>query len=225
MAITTKELVEAGAHFGHQKRKWNPKMREYIFTERKGIHIIDLKKSAEMFTRLEELVARAAKEGDILFVGTKKQASELIRQTGIKTKQPYVDNRWLGGTLTNLKTIKKRVARLKELEQLFESGDISVYPKKEQAQMQKELDKLIRFLGGIRDMDRLPRAIFVVDSENEKNAIREAKKIGIKVYGIADTNSDPSDFDYFVPANDDAIKAIELILNKIGDVVIEAKTK
>ena len=225
MAITTKELVEAGAHFGHQKRKWNPKMREYIFTERKGIHIIDLKKSAEMFTRLEELVARAAKEGYILFVGTKKQASELIRQTGIKTKQPYVDNRWLGGTLTNLKTIKKRVARLKELEQLFETGDISVYPKKEQAQMQKELDKLNRFLGGIRDMDRLPRAIFVVDSENEKNAIREAKKIGIKVYGIADTNSDPSDFDYFVPANDDAIKAIELILNKIGDVVIEAKTK
>lgn len=225
MAITTKELVEAGAHFGHQKRKWNPKMREYIFTERKGIHIIDLKKSAEMFTRLEELVVRAAKEGDILFVGTKKQASELIRQTGIKTKQPYVDNRWLGGTLTNLKTIKKRVARLKELEQLFETGDISVYPKKEQAQMQKELDKLNRFLGGIRDMDRLPRAIFVVDSENEKNAIREAKKIGIKVYGIADTNSDPSDFDYFVPANDDAIKAIELILNKIGDVVIEAKTK
>ena len=137
MAITTKELVEAGAHFGHQKRKWNPKMREYIFTERKGIHIIDLKKSAEMFTRLEELVARAAKEGDILFVGTKKQASELIRQTGIKTKQPYVDNRWLGGTLTNLKTIKKRVARLKELEQLFETGDISVYPKKEQAKMRK----------------------------------------------------------------------------------------
>lgn len=225
MAINTKELVESGAHFGHQKRKWNPKMREYIFTERKGIHIIDLKKSSEMSQKLEDLVAKAAKEGDILFVGTKKQASDLVKQVGIKTNQPYVNNRWLGGMLTNLKTIRKRIERLEELERLFETGEISVYPKKEQAQMQKEMDKLNRFLGGVRNMNRLPRAIFVIDSENEKNAIREAKKMGIKVYGIADTNSNPDDFDYFIPANDDAIKAIELILNKIGDVIVEAKNK
>ncbi len=225
MAISTKELVESGAHFGHPKRKWNPKMREYIFTERKGIHIIDLKKSSEMSQRLEDLVAKAASEGDILFVGTKKQASELVKQVGIKTNQPYVDNRWLGGTLTNLKTIKKRVDRLKELEALFESGDINVYPKKEQAEMQKEMDKLNRFLGGIRNMNRLPRAIFVIDSENEKNAIKEARKLGIKVYGMADTNSDPNDFDYFIPANDDAIKAIELVLNKMADVILATKNK
>ena len=225
MAISTKELVESGAHFGHPKRKWNPKMREYIFTERKGIHIIDLKKSSEMSQRLEDLVAKAASEGDILFVGTKKQASELVKQVGIKTNQPYVDNRWLGGTLTNLKTIKKRVDRLKELETLFESGDINVYPKKEQAEMQKEMDKLNRFLGGIRNMNRLPRAIFVIDSENEKNAIKEARKLGIKVYGMADTNSDPNDFDYFIPANDDAIKAIELVLNKMADVILATKNK
>lgn len=225
MAISTKELVESGAHFGHPKRKWNPKMREYIYTERKGIHIIDLKKSSEMSQRLEDLVAKAASEGDILFVGTKKQASELVKQVGIKTNQPYVDNRWLGGTLTNLKTIKKRVDRLKELEALFESGDINVYPKKEQAEMQKEMDKLNRFLGGIRNMNRLPRAIFVIDSENEKNAIKEARKLGIKVYGMADTNSDPSDFDYFIPANDDAIKAIELVLNKMADVILATKNK
>ena len=225
MAISTKELVESGAHFGHPKRKWNPKMREYIFTERKGIHIIDLKKSSEMSQRLEDLVAKAASEGDILFVGTKKQASELVKQVGIKTNQPYVDNRWLGGTLTNLKTIKKRVDRLKELEALFESGDINVYPKKEQAEMQKEMDKLNRFLGGIRNMNRLPRAIFVIDSEKEKNAIKEARKLGIKVYGMADTNSDPNDFDYFIPANDDAIKAIELVLNKMADVILATKNK
>ena len=225
MAISTKELVESGAHFGHPKRKWNPKMREYIFTERKGIHIIDLKKSSEMSQRLEDLVAKAASEGDILFVGTKKQASELVKQVGIKTNQPYVDNRWLGGTLTKLKTIKKRVDRLKELEALFESGDINVYPKKEQAEMQKEMDKLNRFLGGIRNMNRLPRAIFVIDSENEKNAIKEARKLGIKVYGMADTNSDPNDFDYFIPANDDAIKAIELVLNKMADVILATKNK
>lgn len=225
MAINTKELVEAGAHFGHQKRKWNPKMREYIFTERKGIHIIDVKKSSEMSQRLEDLVAKAAKEGDILFVGTKKQASELVKNIAIKTNQPYVANRWLGGTLTNLKTIRKRITRLNDLEKLFETGEINVYPKKEQALMQKEMDKLNRFLGGIRNMNKPPKALFVIDSENEKNAIREAKKMGIKVYGIADTNSDPDDFDYFIPANDDAIKSIELILNKVGNAILEAKNK
>ncbi len=225
MAITTKELVEAGAHFGHQKRKWNPKMKEYIYTQRKGIHILDLKKSADMSQRLLDLVQKAAKEGAILFVGTKKQASGLVEEVAIATNQPYVNNRWLGGTLTNLKTIRKRVNRLKELEMLFESGDIALYPKKEQILLQKEMNKLNRFLGGIRNMEHLPRAIFVIDSENEKIAIKEARKMGIKVYGIADTNSDPDDFDYFMPANDDAIKAIELILNKVKDAIIEVKNK
>lgn len=225
MAITVKELVEAGGHFGHQKRKWNPKMSEYIFTERKGIHIIDAKKSCEMATPLLEQISNVAKNGNILFVGTKKQASALIEEIGKKTEQPYVSNRWLGGTLTNLKTIRKRVERLKELENLFETGDINVYPKKEQILMQKEMKKLERFLGGIREMNYLPKAIFVIDSENEKNAIREAKKLGIKVFGLADTNSDPEDFDYFMPCNDDAIKVIELVLNKVADAINEAKVK
>ena len=225
MAITVKELVESGAHFGHQKKNWNPKMSEYIYTERKGIHIIDLKKSSEMSQVLEDAVAKTAKEGSILFVGTKKQASNIIKDIGLRTNQPFVNNRWLGGTLTNLKTIKKRVQRLKELENLFETGDIAVYPKKEQVLMKKEMVKLDRFIGGIRDMNYVPKAIFVVDSDNEINAIREAQKLGIKVYGIADTNSNPEDFDCFIPANDDAIKAIELILNKMADIITEAKTK
>jgi len=221
MAITVKELVESGAHFGHQRKRWNPKMKEYIYTERKGTHIIDLQKSSEMSKDLYEAVKTSAGQGQVLFVGTKKQASEAIKAVANKTGQPYVDNRWLGGTLTNLKTIKLRVARLIELETLFNEGGIEVYPKKEQVLMDKERIKLERFLGGVRTMNVVPKAIFVVDSDKEHNAIKEAKKLGIKVYGIADTNSNPEDFDCFIPANDDAIKAVELILNKMADAVLE----
>ncbi len=223
MAITVKELVESGAHFGHQRKRWNPKMKQYIYTERKGTHIIDLQKSSELSKVLYDDVRHYASRGDILFVGTKKQASEAIRNVAIKTGQPYVDNRWLGGTLTNLKTIQIRINRLFELEDLFENEGIKAYPKKEQVLMRKEMEKLERFLGGVRNMNRLPKAIFVVDSEKEHNAIKEARKLGIKVLGIADTNSNPDEFDSFIPANDDAIKAIELILNRMGDAVLEAK--
>lgn len=223
MAITVKELVESGAHFGHQRKRWNPKMKQYIYTERKGTHIIDLQKSSEMSKSLYEDVRHYASTGDILFVGTKKQASEAIRNVALKTDQPFVDNRWLGGTLTNLKTIKIRINRLVELEELFENEGIKAYPKKEQVLMRKEMEKLNRFLGGVRNMHKLPKAVFIVDSEKEHNAIKEAKKLGIKVLGIADTNSNPDEFDSFIPANDDAIKAIELILNRMGDAVLEAK--
>jgi small subunit ribosomal protein S2 len=222
--ITVKELVESGAHFGHQRKRWNPKMKEYIFTERKGTHIIDLQKSSEMSGPLYDAVRDAASQGQVLFVGTKKQASEAIKNVANKTGQPYVDNRWLGGTLTNLKTIKLRVNRLLELEQLFEDGGIAVYPKKEQVLMSKEMAKLERFLGGVRTMNVLPKAVFIVDSDKEHNAIKEARKLGITVLGIADTNSNPNDFDCFIPANDDAIKAVELILNKMADAVLEGKS-
>lgn len=223
MAISGKDLVESGAHFGHNRKKWNPKMNEYIYTERKGTQIIDIQKSSSMSQDLYNAVLDTASKGDILFVGTKKQASDAIRRVANKTNQPYVDNRWLGGTLTNLKTIKNRVNRLKTLEGLFESGNISAYPKKEQVLMGKEMAKLERFLGGVRDMNNLPKAVFIVDSIKEHNAVKEAKKLGIKVYGIADTDSNPEDFDVFMPANDDAIKAIDLILNTMGDAVLEAK--
>ncbi len=223
MAISVKELVESGAHFGHQRKRWNPKMKEYIYTERKGTHIIDLQKSSEMSKALYEAVKTSSAQGQILFVGTKKQATESIKAVAMKTGQPYVDNRWLGGTLTNLKTIKLRVNRLIELEGLFNSGGIEVYPKKEQVLMDKERVKLERFLGGVRTMNVVPKAVFIVDSVKEHNAIKEAKKLGIKVYGIADTDSNPNDFDCFIPANDDAIKAVDLILNKMADAILEGK--
>lgn len=223
MAISVKELVESGAHFGHVRKRWNPKMREYIYTERKGTHIIDLQKSSKMSEELYNQVKLNASKGDVLFVGTKKQASTTIKAVATDCEMPYVDNRWLGGTLTNLKTIKNRINRIDELENLFESGDISMYPKKEQVLMEKELEKLTRFLGGVRKMNNLPKAIFVVDAEKERIAILEAKKLGIKVLGIADTNNDPDLFDCFMPANDDAIKAIELIVGKMGEAVKEGK--
>lgn len=224
MAITKTQLVESGAHFGHQRKRWNPKMKQYIFTERKGTHIIDLQKSSEMSQVLYDEVKAVAATGNVLFVGTKKQASDAIKAVATKTEQPYVDNRWLGGTLTNLKTIKNRVERLVYLEELLADTDrLSAYPKKEQVLMQKEYAKLERFLGGVRDMKSMPKAIFVVDSEKEHIAILEARKLGIKVFGIADTDSNPDLFDCFIPANDDAIKSIDLILNYVGDAILEAK--
>ncbi len=225
MAITVKELVESGAHFGHQKKKWNPKMGQYIYTVRKGTHIIDLQKSSVMSEALYNEVKEQASKGDILFVGTKKQAKDAIKKYASEVEQPYVDNRWLGGTLTNFKTIKNRIQRLENLEALFNSEDINRYPKKEQMLMKKEMEKLDRFLGGIRNMNRMPKAVFIVDSLNEKNAIAEAKKLGIKVLGIADTDSDPDVFDTFMPSNDDAIKAVDLILSKMVKAVEEGKNE
>ncbi len=225
MALKVKELVESGAHFGHQKKKWNPKMKQYIYTVRKGTHIIDLQKSAEMSAKLYDEVKLAATKGEVLFVGTKKQAKDAIKKYAIESEQPYVDNRWLGGTLTNFKTIKKRIERLDDLEALFNSEDINKYPKKEQMLMRKEMEKLDRFLGGIRKMNKMPKAVFVVDALNEKNAILEAKKLGIKVLGIADTDADPDVFDTFMPANDDAIKSVDLILSKMAQAVIEGKNE
>lgn len=225
MAITVKELVESGAHFGHQRKRWNPKMKQYIYTIRKGTHIIDLQKASEMSDTLEKALKEAATQGDILFVGTKKQAKDSVKKYATEAEQPYVDNRWLGGTLTNFKTIKNRIQRLEDLEALFDSEGINKYPKKEQMLMRKEMEKLERFLGGIRNIKKMPKAIFVIDSVNEKNAILEAKKLGIKVFGIADTDSDPDVFDVFMPSNDDAIKAIDLILNKMSKVVIEGKNE
>ncbi|MFV0288342.1 MAG: 30S ribosomal protein S2 [Mycoplasmatales bacterium] len=225
MAITVKELVESGAHFGHQKKKWNPKMKQYIYTVRKGTHIIDLQKASEMSQTLYNEVKEQATKGDILFVGTKKQAKDAIKKYAIEVEQPYVDNRWLGGTLTNFKTIKNRIQRLEDLENLFDSEDIEKYPKKEQMLMRKEMEKLDRFLGGIRNMTRMPKAVFIIDSLNEKNAIAEAKKLGIKVLGIADTDSNPDVFDTFMPSNDDAIKAVDLILSKMTKAVEEGKNE
>lgn len=221
MALTSKQLVESGAHFGENKKKWNPKMKQYIYTERKGFHIIDLQKAARMSEDLYNEVKAAAETGDVLFVGTKRQASAIIERIATEVEMPFVANRWLGGMLTNLKTIQVRIKKLEELEALFASEDINYYTKKEQMLMTKEMEKLNRFLGGIRNMNVVPKAIFVVDSEKEKNAILEAKKLGIKVFGIADTNSNPEDFDCFIPANDDAIKAIDLILTNMGEAVAE----
>ncbi len=225
MALSTKELVETGAHFGESKKKWNPKMKEYIYTDRKGFHIIDLQKSSKKSETLYAQMRLIAGKGEILFVGTKKQASNTIKEEAERCGMPYVSNRWLGGTLTNLQTIKKRIKRLEDLEKLFASEDINLYPKKEQMLMSKEMMKLERFLGGIRHMRKLPKAIFVVDSEKEKNAILEAKKLGITILGMADTDSNPEDFDYFIPANDDAIKSISLIVHKMADAVMEGKVK
>ncbi len=221
MALTSKQLVESGAHFGENKKKWNPKMKEYIYTERKGFHIIDLQKASKMSEDLYNEVKAVAETGDVLFVGTKRQASAIVERVATDVEMPFVANRWLGGMLTNLKTIQVRINKLEELEALFASEDINYYTKKEQMLMNKEMEKLNRFLGGIRNMNVVPKAIFVVDSEKEKNAILEAKKLGIKVFGIADTNSNPEDFDCFIPANDDAIKAIDLILTNMGEAVAE----
>ncbi len=221
MALTSKQLVESGAHFGENKKKWNPKMKEYIYTERKGFHIIDLQKASKMSEDLYNEVKAVAETGDVLFVGTKRQASAIVERVATDVEMPFVANRWLGGMLTNLKTIQVRINKLEELEAIFASEDINYYTKKEQMLMNKEMEKLNRFLGGIRNMNVVPKAIFVVDSEKEKNAILEAKKLGIKVFGIADTNSNPEDFDCFIPANDDAIKAIDLILTNMGEAVAE----
>ncbi len=222
--ISMKQLLEAGVHFGHQTRRWNPKMAPYIFAERNGIYIIDLQKTVkkvdEAYAAVAELVGE---EGEILFVGTKKQAQDSIKEEAERCGMYYVNQRWLGGMLTNFETIKTRIARLKQLEEMQENGTFEVLPKKEVALLLGEMEKLEKNLGGIKEMTRIPDVMFVVDPRKEKIAIQEAHILGIPVVAIVDTNCDPEEVDYVIPGNDDAIRAVKLIAGKIADAVIEAK--
>jgi len=220
--INMKELLEAGVHFGHQTRRWNPKMKPYIFGARNGIHIIDLQKTVRLFKSTYDFIVRTVSEGySVLFVGTKKQAHDSIIEESERCGMFYLVHRWLGGTLTNFNTIRKSIARLKELEGMREDGSINRYTKKEILKMEKELFKLNKNLGGIKDMDELPGAIFVVDPKREKIAVREGRKLGIPVIAIADSNCDPDEIDLIIPGNDDAIRAIRLICSKVADACIE----
>ena len=217
--ISMKQLLEAGVHFGHQTRRWNPKMAPYIYTERNGIYIIDLQQSVGM---VDDAYNAIANGGNILFVGTKKQAQDAIKTEAERCGQFYVNERWLGGMLTNFKTIQSRIAKLKEIETMESDGTFDVLPKKEVIALRKELDKLQKNLGGIKEMKRLPDAIFVVDPKKEKICIQEAHTLGIPLIGICDTNCDPEELDYVIPGNDDAIRAVKLIVSKMADAVIEA---
>ena len=222
--ITIKQLLEAGVHFGHHTRRWNPKMSEYIFTERNGIYIIDLQKTVKKFEEAYMFVRDVATEkGTILFVGTKKQAADAIKEEAERCGQYYVNMRWPGGMMTNFKTIKKSIARLNSLEKMQEDGTFELLPKKEVAMKQKEIFDLEKSYGGIKDMDTLPAAIFIVDPKKERNAVLEAKRLGIPVIAIVDTNCDPDDADYIIPGNDDAIRAIKLISAALADAIIEGR--
>ncbi|HJD12919.1 MAG TPA: 30S ribosomal protein S2 [Candidatus Ruminococcus avistercoris] len=222
--ISMKQLLEAGVHFGHQTRRWNPKMAEYIYTERNGIYIIDLQKSVGMVDDAYKAVSDiVADGGTILFVGTKKQAQDAIQTEAERCGMFYVNERWLGGMLTNFKTIQSRIQRLKEIEAMEEDGTFDVLPKKEVIELRKEMTKLQRNLGGIKEMKRIPDAIFVVDPKKERICVQEAHTLGIPLIGICDTNCDPEELDYVIPGNDDAIRAVKLIVSKMADAVIEAK--
>ncbi len=222
--VTIKQLLEAGVHFGHQTRRWCPKMAEYIFTERNGIYIIDLQKTVKKFDEAYMFIREVAAEGgNILFVGTKKQAADAIKEEAIRCGQFYVNMRWPGGMLTNFKTIKRSIARLNALTKMQEDGTFDLLPKKEVAALLKEMSDLEKSYGGIKHMEGLPSAVFIVDPRKEKNAVAEAKKLGIPIVGIIDTNCDPDDADYVIPGNDDAIRAIKLISSVIADAVIEGK--
>ncbi len=221
--ISMKQLLEAGVHFGHQTRRWNPKMAPYIYTERNGIYIIDLQKSVGKVDEAYKAVSDIAAEGGtILFVGTKKQAQEAVKEEAQRCGMYYVNERWLGGMLTNFKTIQSRIKRLKDIERMAEDGTFDVLPKKEVVNLKKEWDKLEKNLGGIKDMKRIPDAIFVVDPKKEKICVQEAHSLGVTLIGIADTNCDPEELDYVIPGNDDAIRAVKLIVSKMADAVIEA---
>ena len=222
--VSIKQLLEAGVHFGHHTRRWNPKMAEYIFTERNGIYIIDLQKTIKKFEEAYMFVRDTAAEGgSVLFVGTKKQAADAIREEAERCGMYYVNVRWLGGMLTNYKTIKMSIERLRSLEKMQEDGTFDMLPKKEVAALQKEIYNLEKNLGGIKNMKGLPSAVFIVDPRKEHNAVLEAKKLGIPVVAIVDTNCDPDDADYVIPGNDDAIRAIRLISSVIADAVLEGK--
>ena len=221
--ITIKQLLEAGVHFGHPTKKWNPKMSEYIFTQRNGIHIVDLQKTVKCFETAYNFVSELAQEdGTILFIGTKKQAADTVKEEAERCGMYYVNMRWPGGMLTNFNTIRKSIKRLKDLEKMQADGTFDLLPKKEVAKKLKEIEDLTKSYGGIKEMERLPSCVFVVDTRKERNAVLEAKKLGIPVVAIVDTNCDPEDADYIIPGNDDAIRAIKLIAGALADAVIAA---
>ena len=222
--ISMKQLLEAGVHFGHQTRRWNPKMATYIFTERNGIYIIDLQKTVKKLEEAYFFVRDMAASGEsILFVGTKKQAQDAIKEEAERCGQFYVHARWLGGMLTNFKTMRTRIARLNQLQKMQEDGTFDLLPKKEVIKLQLEIAKLEKYLGGVKEMKKLPGALFVVDSRKEKNAIAEARKLNIPIVAIVDTNCDPDEIDYVIPGNDDAIRAIKLISQTMANAVLEGK--
>lgn len=220
--LSMKQLLEAGVHFGHQTRRWNPKMKPYIFTKRNGIYIIDLQKTVKMIDDAYDFMKNEAKENAIfLFVGTKKQAQDSIAEEATRAGQYYVNHRWLGGTLTNWKTIKTRIARLKQLKKMANDGTFDKLPKKEVVSLKKQEEKLEKFLGGIEDMPRIPDVLFITDPRKERIAVKEAHKLNIPIVAMVDTNSDPDDIDVIIPSNDDAIRAIRLITSKMADAIIE----
>jgi len=224
MSVSMKQLLEAGVHFGHQTRRWNPKMKPYIFGARNGIHIIDLQKTVEYFKVAYAFVKEIGKQGGVvLFVGTKKQAQEVIAEEAYRVGLPYVNERWLGGMLTNFRTVKNSIQKMKEIEKMEEEGYLAKLPKKEAILLLKKKDKLKTYLNGIRDLENLPDAIFVVDSKNEAIAVAEAKRLSIPVIGLVDTNCDPDDIDYIIPGNDDAIRAVKLLASRIADAYEEGK--
>ncbi|MBR1969903.1 MAG: 30S ribosomal protein S2 [Clostridia bacterium] len=222
--ISMKQLLEAGVHFGHQTRRWNPKMAEYIFTERNGIYIIDLQKTVKKIEEAYDFIREVAQDGgEILFVGTKKQAQETIKEEAERVGMHFVDARWLGGMLTNFKTIKKRIERLSQLHKMEEDGTFDLLPKKEVIGLRGEMEKLEKYLGGIKNLKKAPAALFVVDPRKERIAIAEAKKLNIPIVAIVDTNCDPEDVDYVIPGNDDAIRAVKLVVSTIANAVIEGR--
>lgn len=222
--ISMKQLLEAGVHFGHQTRRWNPKMAPYIFTERNGIYIIDLQKTVKKVDEAYDFLRSVAEEGkSVLFVGTKKQAQEAIKEEALKAGMYYVNERWLGGMMTNFATIRKSINRLKELEAMEQDGTFEVLSKKEVLSLKREMEKLEKSLGGIKDMDKLPGALFVVDPRKERIAVAEARKLDIPIVAIVDTNCDPDEIDYVIPGNDDAIRAVKLLTSRMADAVIEGR--
>ncbi|SEN57715.1 SSU ribosomal protein S2P [Amphibacillus marinus] len=222
--ISMKQLLEAGVHFGHQTRRWNPKMKKYIFTERNGIYIIDLQKTVKKVDEAYNFIKEVAENGGtVLFVGTKKQAQESVKDEAIRSGQYYINQRWLGGTLTNFGTIRKRINRLVAIERMEEDGTFDVLPKKEVVGLLKEKDRLVKFLGGIKEMKKIPDALFIVDPRKERIAVAEAHKLNIPIVGIVDTNCDPDEIDYVIPANDDAIRAVKLLTSKMADAILEVK--
>ena len=221
--VSMKQLLEAGVHFGHQTRRWNPKMATYIFTERNGIYIIDLQKTVKMLDVAYDFVRESATHGDILFVGTKKQAQESIKDEAERCGMHYVNARWLGGMLTNFRTIRRRIARLEQLKKMREDGTFDLLTKKEVSKLELEIEKLEKFLGGVKNMEKLPAALFVVDTRKEHIAIAEARKLNIPIVAIVDTNCDPDEINYIIPGNDDAIRAVKLICGAMADAVLAAR--
>ncbi|SDF39622.1 30S ribosomal protein S2 [Sporolituus thermophilus] len=222
--ISMKQLLEAGVHFGHQTRRWNPKMAPYIFTERNGIYIIDLQKTVKKVEEAYNFIRDVAAQGQsILFVGTKKQAQEAVKEEATRCDMFYVNERWLGGMLTNFQTIQKRINRLRELEDMEEKGVFDLLPKKEVIALRHEMERLQKFLGGIKNMNKLPGALFIIDPRKERIAVAEARKLGIPIVAIVDTNCDPDEVDYVIPGNDDAIRAVKLLTSKMADAVLEGR--